>query len=330
MTGRVAIIGAGMAGLAAARRLRAAGVECVVFDKSRGLGGRMATRRDGDLRFDHGAQYFTARGKRFKALVEEWRAAGAAAEWFEGAFVGVPGMSGPARAMAEGLEVAGGVQASGLRRDADGWRVLDAEGARDGAFAAVLLAVPAPQAVPLAASAGVAFPALEAVRYAPCWALMLTFDGPSGLTEDHRRFESGAISWIARNGSKPGRDPAPETLVGHAVAGLVARSSGDVARRTRRRRFVAELPGVGSDGRRRSTRRRIAGATRWSNARRRRRISGTRRRGSGPAATGASGRASRPRSTAATGSGRRSRRRSPSRAGRPGPPRRGGAPAASG
>jgi predicted NAD/FAD-dependent oxidoreductase len=240
MTGRVAIIGAGMAGLAAARRLRAAGVECVVFEKSRGLGGRMATRRDGDLRFDHGAQYFTARGKRFKALIE----AGAAAEWFEGAFVGVPGMSGPAREMAEGLEVAGGVQASGLRRDADGWRVLDAEGARDGAFAAVLLAVPAPQAVPLAASAGVAFLALEAVRYAPCWALMLTFDGPSGLTEDHRRFESGAISWIARNGSKPGRDPAPETLVVHAAPDW-SRVHLEMSKEDAAAALVVELPGVG-------------------------------------------------------------------------------------
>ncbi len=244
MTGRVAIIGAGMAGLAAARRLRAAGVDCAVFDKSRGLGGRMATRRDGDLRFDHGAQYFTARGKRFKALVEEWRAAGAAAEWFEGAFVGVPGMSGPARAMAEDVEVAGGVQASGLRRDADGWRVFDAEGARDGAFAAVLLAVPAPQAVPLAASAGVAFPALEAVRYAPCWALMLTFEGPSGLPEDHRRFESGAISWIARNGSKPGRDPAPETLVVHAAPDW-SRAHLEMSKEDAAAALVAELPGVG-------------------------------------------------------------------------------------
>ncbi len=156
-------------------------------------------------------------------------------------------MSGPARAMAEGLEVAGGVQASGLRRDADGWRVLDAEGARDGAFAAVLLAVPAPQAVPLAASAGVAFPALEAVRYAPCWALMLTFDGPSGLTEDHRRFESGAISWIARNGSKPGRDAAPETLVAHASPDW-SRAHLEMTKEDAAVALLAELPASGVTG----------------------------------------------------------------------------------
>jgi len=244
MTGHVAIVGAGIAGLAAARRLREVGVDCVVFEKSRGLGGRMATRRDGDLQFDHGAQYFTARGARFRALVDAWQAAGAAAEWFDGGFVGVPGMSGPARAMADGVEVAGGTRVSGLRRDADGWRVLDAEGARDGAFAAVLLAVPAPQAVPLAASAGVTFPALEAVRYAPCWALMLTFDGPSGLAEDHRRFESGAIAWIARNGSKPGRDAAPETVVVHASPDW-SRAHLETSTEDAAAALIAELPGVG-------------------------------------------------------------------------------------
>ena len=55
MAKRVAIIGAGMAGLAAARLLREAGAGCMIFDKSRGLGGRMATRRAGDFSFDHGS-----------------------------------------------------------------------------------------------------------------------------------------------------------------------------------------------------------------------------------------------------------------------------------
>ena len=84
MTKRVAIIGAGMAGLAAARLLREAGASCTIFDKSRGLGGRMATRRTGDFSFDHGAQYFTARGPRFRALVDDWSAAGHAAGWYGG------------------------------------------------------------------------------------------------------------------------------------------------------------------------------------------------------------------------------------------------------
>ena len=41
----VAVVGAGLAGVACARGLQAAGVEVTVFDKSRGVGGRLATRR---------------------------------------------------------------------------------------------------------------------------------------------------------------------------------------------------------------------------------------------------------------------------------------------
>lgn len=219
MAERVAIIGAGMAGLAAARRLAEAGWKPTLFDKSRGLGGRMATRRAGDLTFDHGAQYFTARGSRFRALLDDWRAAGRAAEWFAGAFVGAPAMTAPARVMAGDLPVVGGCTVTGLARGPDGW-TLRADGATvpapgNGAFAAAVLAVPAPQAIPLAESAGLAFPALSAVRYAPCWALMLAFETPIPGDWTHLRPEDGHVAWIARNGGKPGR--GGETLVVHAA-----------------------------------------------------------------------------------------------------------------
>lgn len=225
MADGIAIIGAGMAGLAAARALKAAGLEPTLFDKSRGLGGRMATRRVDDpalgaLTFDHGAQYFTAKGPAFRAVVDDWCAAGRATAWFNGGYVGTPGMTAPARALAEGLTVVGGCPVTGLRRAADGWTVATASGAVDtpgnGGFAAVVLAVPAPQAVPLAASAGVAMPALAAVRYGPCWALMLAFDAPLGLDWNHLRREDGPIGWVARNASKPGRAGGAETLVVHA------------------------------------------------------------------------------------------------------------------
>ena len=56
---RIVVVGAGMTGLTAARALSGQGHDVVVIDKARGPGGRMSTRRDNDLRFDHGAQYFT-------------------------------------------------------------------------------------------------------------------------------------------------------------------------------------------------------------------------------------------------------------------------------
>ncbi len=228
MSIHVAIVGAGIAGLAAARLLLEAGIACTIFEKSRGLGGRMATRRVDAWQFDHGAQYFTARGARFAALVETWRKEGTAAEWFEGAFVGTPGMTAPARAMAQGVDIIAGCQVLALRSTASGWTLLSAEGpvaaSGNGRFSAVLLAVPAQQARPLAESGGVSFPALAEVRYAPCWALMLGFDADPGPVESHIRDKDGDVAWIARNSSKPGRPQGVHTFVAHAGAGWSRRN----------------------------------------------------------------------------------------------------------
>lgn len=222
MTQHIAIIGAGIAGLAAARKLRDAGLACTLFDKSRGLGGRMATRRAGEWQFDHGAQYVTARGPRFRALVDEWQRTGQATEWFDGAFVGLPGMSAPARRMADGATLVTGCAVTALRRDDAGWTVLMAEAPVDtpenGRFDAVILALPAPQILPIAESANVRFAELAAVRYAPCWTVMIGFAAPLALREDRLRPDDGIIAWIARNSAKPGRPPGKETVVVQATA----------------------------------------------------------------------------------------------------------------
>ena len=192
MTRQIAIIGAGIAGLAAARQLHAAGLACTLFDKGRGVGGRMATRRVDGFHFDHGAQFFTAKGASFGALVAEWRDAGQAAEWFDGAFVGTPGMSTPTNALA-------------------------ADGLGFGPYEAVILAMPAPQIVPLLAMAGLSFHELAAVRYAPCWALMLGFRAPVAMPWDRLRPDDEAVAWIACGAGKPGREGQAETVVAHAT-----------------------------------------------------------------------------------------------------------------
>lgn len=218
----VAVVGAGLAGLAAARRLNAAGLACRLFDKSRGLGGRMATRRVGELQFDHGAQYLRAEGPRLRAAVEEWRAAGRALPWFEDAYVGLPGMSGLARGMLDGMAFSPSALVTRLSRSPSGWSLHDASGAIDapgnGAFDAVILALPAPQARPILQTAGVDFAALSRASYAPCWALMLSFAARAARTPDRLRPDDGVIAWIARDSSKPGRAADKESFVIHAAA----------------------------------------------------------------------------------------------------------------
>ena len=80
----VVIVGAGIAGLSAATELVASGRRVVVLEKSRGVGGRMATRRVGEAICDHGAQFFTVRGPAFGGMVTEAHEAGSVATWCEG------------------------------------------------------------------------------------------------------------------------------------------------------------------------------------------------------------------------------------------------------
>lgn len=214
---RIAIVGAGMAGLACGEALRDAGHEVVLFDKGRGPGGRMSTRRLAAgatmLRFDHGAQYFTARDAGFAARVAEWAAAGQAARWLAAgadAWVGVPGMNAPVRAMAAGLDVRWATRIDALAF-ADGWR-LTGEGVDAAGFDAVVVAVPAEQAAPLIAAhaPGIAAQA-AAVRSAPCWTAMAAFAAPVASADDCFR-DAGIVGWAARDSAKPGRS-GPESWV---------------------------------------------------------------------------------------------------------------------
>ena len=215
--GTVAILGAGMAGASAARHLHEAGVSVRVFDKGRGIGGRMATRRtEAGLRFDHGAQFFRAKGDAFRARCEAWIAAGAAAPWDgDGRCVGVPGMPAPVRHLLAGLPVACETTITRIRRQEAGWMLTDSRGAASGPFAAVAVTFPAPQVVALMAASGLAMPGPEGAGYAPCWSLLLALETAPGFPEARLDIVDGPIALIAREETKPGR-PAGHRLVAHA------------------------------------------------------------------------------------------------------------------
>ncbi len=227
---RVAIIGAGMAGLTCGIALRDAGFSPVVFEKSRGFGGRLATRRlpDGQT-FDHGAQYITARDEDFKTWLAQACAAGDAARWHPvvagpdgGAapdlFVGVPSMNAflKARAVEAELDVRLRTTVQPLHRDGSGWRVADSEGAGSEVFDIVVSTAPPPQARRIMAADADMTDALAAVAVRPCWTLMAGFATPLDVPFDTWRDNAADIVWMARNTAKPGRADDGEAWVVHA------------------------------------------------------------------------------------------------------------------
>ncbi len=232
--GRVAVVGAGISGLAAARTLQDHGLEVRVFDRGRSVGGRTCSRRLGNAGFDHGAQYFTAREPIFSRHVESWRQQGLVETW-EGRivsllqgrvsdtspcarWVGVPAMSAVAKHLAADLDVSSGVAVRALGRDSGGWELLADEERSLGEFQSLVLAVPAPQARRLLPAQSGMAAALEAVEFSPCWALLLHFESRFPVDFDGAFVQESALGWIARDSSKPGR-PGQEAWVLHATPG---------------------------------------------------------------------------------------------------------------
>jgi photolyase PhrII len=163
---RTAVIGAGISGAAAARTLADHGLPVTVFEKSRGVGGRMAGRRLEEHRFDHGAVCFEARNRNFRELTRSWLEEGVAAvwpgrwmqvtpegHWFEQPrkrrLTAVPGMPAAARHLLRSVEVRTEMQISRLERAHSGWMLYGDSGAVSGPFDYVILALPAPQAAAL-------------------------------------------------------------------------------------------------------------------------------------------------------------------------------------
>lgn len=250
----IAVVGAGMAGVACARTLLQAGHRVTLFEKSRNLGGRMATRHTEFGGFDHGTQYFTVRDKRFATallpaqdVVRPWSAntvrvldafghvLASAPPPTEPHFVAAPGMSALVEHWAQPLvhpELHGnlaartftGTRVTHIERDVlnpEQWqlRAEDSDGGQHvlGGFDQIVLAMPHPQAHDLLLVSGHAptlRQSLAGVQVAPCWTLMVAYPNAMqpglphlGPQWNAARSTHHRISWLARESSKPRREP---------------------------------------------------------------------------------------------------------------------------
>lgn len=235
----VAVIGAGLSGAACARELAEAGFDVCVVDKSRGVGGRLATRRaewigaDGvaiPARFDHGAPAFEVRTEPFLRVVEAAARDRLLAPWSplverEGrlgraeATQWVPTPDGPAlcRALLAGLPLHTGRTVDALRREPDGWVVASGDEVVARGLTDVVVAVPPAQAAPLIAPHRPDWAQrARSIEMAPCWTLMAVTDDPDPMPAwEIAEPADGPVGRIVRVDARPGRTRLPG--LGHWV-----------------------------------------------------------------------------------------------------------------
>lgn len=231
-TADVLVVGAGMAGLTAAVELQLAGYSVLVVDKGRGVGGRMASRRIGTSTFDHGAQFMTARDRRFAAAIDNWLELGLVKEWFRNAsqgseghprWVGKPGMTAVPKYLARNLTVLLEKKVAALQSVSEGWIAVLETGETIFASAAVLTP-PVPQSLALLDSGKVDLlpdtrTRLESLKYECCLTVMAVLDGPARIpAPGGMALTESPIAWIADNQMK-GLSAAPAVTL-HAAAGF--------------------------------------------------------------------------------------------------------------
>jgi renalase len=245
---QVAIVGAGIAGTVCARALTLAGHAVHVFDKSRGPGGRLATRRvewvdrEGQActaRLDHGAVGITARSAAFQGFVDRALHVGWLAEWaptlaagsvdIEGGgrlYVPAPDMPSLCRQLLDGTVATWSIAVDSLNKEPLGWEVLAGGERHPTHFDAVVLALPPAQAAPLLGPHRNDWARhASLVTMQPCWTLMGVADARGDALDpalgwDLARPPTGPLACVLRNDARPGRARVPGQAhwVAHARA----------------------------------------------------------------------------------------------------------------
>jgi predicted NAD/FAD-dependent oxidoreductase len=233
----VLVIGAGIAGLTAARELRAAGKNVLVLEKSRGFGGRAATRRWDGIPVDHGAQFFTARSPEFRAQVEEWLRRGVCFEWCRGLHHATDdglqppdGDNFPRYACREGMAALGRglagpdpsfvlreAKATKVRRHDSHWEICTEDG-RVFRSGALIMTPPPPQSADLLADTSPEATAfLLSLVMGPCLAVAARYEQTEFSWRGIQAPTDPTVSWIGNDTSKrPDLHPDVTVLVVHA------------------------------------------------------------------------------------------------------------------
>ncbi len=234
MSTRIAIIGAGISGLTLAQKLKDY-AQVVVFEKARGVGGRMSTRYADPFYFDHGTQFFTARTKAFQNFIAPFIAKGVIAEWkgkvitlqadksvkdrlwFEPHYVAAPQMNSLCKNMAEGVDVRLNTEIAALTENrADGWHIFNKAGEALGVFDWVLSTAPPAQTSNLFHAHLPSNCTLHQTNMQGCYTLMIGFHTPWRKSWMAAKVHASPIEWISINCTRPGRNKDVTAIVVHS------------------------------------------------------------------------------------------------------------------
>ncbi|PSQ99364.1 MAG: NAD/FAD-dependent oxidoreductase [Bacteroidetes bacterium QS_9_68_14] len=278
----LAIVGAGLSGLAAAYALRDTDLPVTFFEKSRGVAGRAATRGRGDVRYDHGANHFKTKSDRFESLVRDdlptddlekirgdvWTfeedgdiQEGDPEKNAEAKWTYRDGVSRLGKHLAEaaGADVRTETRVTLLSREdgaGNAWTLTDAEGREHGPFEAVLLTPPAPQTADLLKASRLGDDvlqehltgALAPVPYRTQLTLVLAYrrrvERPDGCYGLLNTDGAHEIAWLSFEEEKPGHVPAPGSDDTAPESVLVAQMGPDWSRPRFRSEREALVPEV--------------------------------------------------------------------------------------
>ena len=224
MTKKIAVIGAGLAGITFASKVKGK-FNVEVFEKSRGVGGRMSTRRENQFTFDHGAQFFKIKTNDFwdffselleKKIIQPWNFKLA---YFDGRhlkkikvikntdnfFVGVPNMDSTLKHLSKKCNVILNSKIERTIQKNGKWNLYDQNKKFYGPYDWVILSLPAQQSLELLTKKSSFCPLIEKIKMKGCFSLMVGINKPLHLDYDAAIIQNQEIAWLALNHSKPCR-----------------------------------------------------------------------------------------------------------------------------
>ncbi|MBD2294852.1 FAD-dependent oxidoreductase [Anabaena sphaerica FACHB-251] len=242
----ITVIGAGISGLVCAQRLRQAGYGVLVVEKSRGVGGRVATRRVQGTWADHGACYLQPKGELLSKFVDLWQNRQVIKVWTdivyefsagEGIskpakrsprYIAPEGMSAIAKFLTPGLEILLNQRVIKINPTPENTWCLTLERNEQLNAKAIVVAIPAPQAGDLLAPLGkslldaVFLDQLHSVEFHPCISVMAGFSPNSQPLPDWKALifnDHADLAWIGFDSSKRTHSKQPHFVL-QSSAGL--------------------------------------------------------------------------------------------------------------